>query len=272
MKRILIILSILIVVAINNNAQKFPPGKMLPHEYLAGFNKMETKVCFRCKIEKPKIEFNKNKLKRDGREHICLACRRLATRKNIEIIKDIDGEVWRSVTIDNNIYYDYMVSNFGRVKSLSRTVIRGSRDYFKSDILKKQSRKDDGYLLVCLVLNKKNKTMLVHRLVAFAFIANPENKPEVNHVNGIKEDNNITNLEWNTPKENGSHASKNGLYHPAKGERSGMSKLTINDVVNIRKEHIPNKKGALKELSIKYNISKINILNVVRRRTWKHVA
>ena len=69
----------------------------------------------------------------------------------------------------------------------------------------------NGYLFVCLCKNGKAKSLDIHRIIALTFIENLSNKPEVNHVNGTKTDNRISNLEWNTPKENSIHAHKTGL-------------------------------------------------------------
>ena len=73
-------------------------------------------------------------------------------------------------------------------------------------------KNNKGYLLVKFNENNKDKNKRVHRLVAQLFIKNTENKSQVNHINGIKEDNSIKNLEWCTNQENSIHAHKNGFH------------------------------------------------------------
>ena len=97
----------------------------------------------------------------------------------------------------------YQASNLGNIKSL-----------LTSKILK-ATINSSGYFKVELHKKGKTKVLYVHRLIASAFIPNPENKPQVNHKNGDKLCNSIDNLEWVTRSENQKHAIKNGLRSPS---------------------------------------------------------
>lgn len=139
---------------------------------------------------------------------------------------DMKGEEWERVSG----YPFYLVSNMGRVKSLARWVSQkmGSKKLFEGRVLK-QCLNSDGYPIVLFCNNGRKKTMTVHRLVAIAFIENPENKREVNHKKGIKTDNRVTELEWATPKENSTHSWRIGLNRMTneKKEKISNSKLGV---------------------------------------------
>ena len=100
-------------------------------------------------------------------------------------------EIWRDV---DGFAGMYQVSNMGGVKSL----VRGQR-------ILEPSTQSEGYKSVTLYKNGIRTQQLVHRLVASAFLPNPENKDMVNHKNGVRSDNRIENLEWNTRSENERH-------------------------------------------------------------------
>lgn len=126
----------------------------------------------------------------------------------------------------------------------------------------------DGYKVVTLSFNKSRKTLKIHRLLSIYFIPNPEGKEFVNHRNGIKDDNRLSNLEWCTAKENVQHSYDNGLQSGIKGERNANSKLTEYDVLFIRYWH---NKFRLIDIAEAFNVSKSLIQKVVYRKNWKHI-
>lgn len=116
-------------------------------------------------------------------------------------------EVWRS--LDFIGYPDYMISNFGRVKSLERVIIfkDGRKKLFPEKILK-PNKKKNGYLQVVLCQNREKKSFSVHRLVCLIFLENPYNFPCVNHKDENKQNNHVDNLEWCTVKQNNCYGTK----------------------------------------------------------------
>lgn len=115
------------------------------------------------------------------------------------------NEVWKNVKGFEGIY---QVSNLGRVKRLPRyrnSKINNNTKTKLVEMLVTQYHNRSGYLRVTLQFNKKRKRFYTHRLVAEAFIENINNKPFINHINGIKDDNNSHNLEWCTASENQYH-------------------------------------------------------------------
>lgn len=179
------------------------------------------------------------------------------------------NEKWIAVP-DYEEYYE--ISNIGRVRSLDRTKLNsiGSLRVTKG-ILLKPTKASTGYYTVMFSVGGKTKRILVHRIVATAFIPNPENKPQVNHINGIKTDNRLENLEWCTRKENIAHADINGLMNRATGESVGISKLTKNNVLAIRRLYSIKGFTDMDLITKKYNVSKSTVNNVISRKTWKHV-
>lgn len=103
----------------------------------------------------------------------------------------------------------YKVSNFGRVKSLSRFRNNGNTGYYTKERIKCTGKDKDGYLQVDLFINKQRKMCKVHRLVAQAFIPNPDNLPFINHKDENKANNVVSNLEWCTQSYNINYGSAN---------------------------------------------------------------
>ena len=128
---------------------------------------------------------------------------RKKSKKQISIIEDLPNEIWKDVVG----YEDsYEVSSLGRLKSKERIVFAGNPYKAKGKIMK-QHLDSRGYYLFVNMWNKGTvKTARVHRLVAIAFVPNPENKKQVNHKKGIKIDNRASELEWNTKSENMKHS------------------------------------------------------------------
>jgi hypothetical protein len=108
-------------------------------------------------------------------------------------------EIWK--VLDFIGYYNYAVSNFGRVKSL------GNGKTWKGEHILKQGNSTRGYLQVCLYKDGKPNMLQVHRLVAMAFIPNPDNLPQVNHKNEDKTDNRVENLEFCDSKYNNNYGT-----------------------------------------------------------------
>lgn len=121
-------------------------------------------------------------------------------------------EIWKPVKGYEGLYE---VSNLGRVRSLDRHTDRldsvgNPRQLFVKGKIIKPAKMKKGYLRLSLSLGHRKRTSLqVHRLVAEAFIPNPNNFPQVNHINENKQDNRASNLEWVTNKENSDHGTRN---------------------------------------------------------------
>lgn len=114
----------------------------------------------------------------------------------------------------------------------------------------------------------------VHRLVAEVFIPNPLNLPQVNHIDGNKQNNHVSNLEWCTPKDNLKHARENGLNSSkptpnGKGERNSRSKLTETLVLEIRQK--ASEGFTHKQLGIDYGVAESTISGIVSRIRWTHI-
>ena len=156
-------------------------------------------------------------------------------------------------------YENYLISNEGRVFN-----------YKYNRFLKPSNNSTGGYFYVTLCKNGVSKHHKIHRLVANAFIPNPENKPTVNHIDGIKTNNLVENLEWCTHSENSQHSYDNGLVKPTKGIKNGRAKLLEDQVLEIRRLY---KTGDYSQrwLAKMFCVHQTIIGRIIRRELWTHI-
>lgn len=155
------------------------------------------------------------------------------------------NEVWKDIEGYEGLY---QVSNMGNVKSVG---------YGKERVLK-FGKNNDGYLRVVLYKEGKGKTHKVHRLVAQAFIPNPENKEQIDHLNTIRTDNRVENLRWVTPKENNNNpltkehrnVNRNVNIYKIKGGNNGRARKVYCDKMIF---------GCIRECANYYNINDITM-------------
>lgn len=159
----------------------------------------------------------------------------------------------------------YEISNFGEVRSVDRTV-PNRNGLIKGKVIKQVLNKK-GYSQVRLYKNNKYLIQNPHRLVAKAFIPNLYNKPQVNHIDGNKLNNNIDNLAWVDNSENQKHAYRLGLQPSRSGENNGRSILNDAQVTEIKLLY--NSGKTILEISNIYNIKIQVIRHIIYGRTWK---
>lgn len=166
-------------------------------------------------------------------------------------------EFWKDIKDFEGLY---QVSNLGNVKRLISKRVLSERLICRSI---------DRYGYVKRALCKEGKMFFFteHRLVATAFIENPENKATINHINGIKTNNRVENLEWNTQLENKQHAVSSGLTN-LKGTKHPKCKLTEEQVLEIREIGFSQTRTYL---SKRYGVSRNNILGIINRKNWSHI-
>lgn len=168
-------------------------------------------------------------------------------------IEQINREAW----IDIPGYPGFKANMSGQILGRSGKLLKGhTRKYVEVTVVDEAG---------------SHKIRRAHQLVARAFIPNPENKPHINHKNGIKTDNRVENLEWCTHSENIQHAWETGLYSYEKFPRGGKhpsAKIT-DDVAR----QMINLKGKMRTVDIarKFNISRPAVWNILYGKAWEHL-
>lgn len=161
----------------------------------------------------------------------------MALRHAPKYWKDIEG------------FPNYQISNLGNVWSK------------KTNKILKPYKTNKGYLTVGFWLNGKKKKLSIHRLVAKAFLSNPQNLAEVNHIDGCKTNNNVSNLEWATGSNNVSHAYRTSL------RKTKLSEIQVAEIKNLIKQGLTQR-----EIASKYNVSHSTIGEISRCKIWTSVA
>lgn len=171
-----------------------------------------------------------------------------------------DPETWKPVRGYEGLYE---ISDKGRLRALFK-----AGNFHKPGRLLRPWLMKSGYLQVHLMRpGAKRKAACVHRLLLEAFIGPAPEKCECRHLNGDRADNNISNLAWGTHKQNVEDSRRHGTM--IQGERAGSSKLTADDVVEIRRligEHVSRK-----DIAQLFQIDVSNISCIVLRKTWSHL-
>lgn len=175
-------------------------------------------------------------------------------------------EIWKDIPEYEGFYQS---SNLGRIRSLDRVSkrIRGGKINFcpKKGTILVPSKEGWGYHQVKIQIQGiVNKYKKVHRLIAFAFIYNPENKPHINHKDGNKSNNHVENLEWVTISENMHHAFDTGLNIGSQTGKSGVLHHRSRAVISIKQTAIIEH-GSIGECARYFNVDRAAVFNAIKK-------
>lgn len=176
-------------------------------------------------------------------------------------------EEWRDV-----IEYEglYQVSNYGRIRTVSRFVNSKQKSLrFISQKIRKIELDKDGYHRLQLHKDGQSKKFFVHRLVGYAFLGLSKDK-QINHINSIRHDNRLKNLEVCTARENTIHGIKYGYINSQKGELNMKVKLSEQDILTI-KTLLQKKVLTQTEIGNLYSVCNQSISNIKLKKNWKHI-
>lgn len=219
---------------------------------------METRKCTKCNEEQNVENFY---VRKKGSEKRCSDCKKCQSKQKatkINIVADLEGEIWKDIV---GLEGFVLVSNLARIKRIMHR--KNPTNKILSPFVN-----TCGYHQVSICHKGKYLTPSLHRTVALAFIPNPENKPEVNHKDGNKKNNQVENLEWCTSKENILESWRMGLSKARDGEKHHNSKLTEKEVLEIR---AIGKTMSAKEIGGLYGVNEQAIYKILKRIRWKNI-
>jgi len=176
------------------------------------------------------------------------------------------NEIWRQIRGYEGLYE---VSSEGRIRTeyrLHRN--QNKKTWYKDPIIRKPFVHKNGYLFVTLSKDNRVKGFSVHRLVGQAFIPNPKKKPQINHKDLNRANNNAENLEWMTNRENSMHSRRNGFNNS--GEKNGNAKLNEYQVRVIKHCFTLGMKAV--EIMKYFPVGKSRLSYIKNNKTWKHIT
>lgn len=188
----------------------------------------------------------------------------MLVNENFPVRRGEPVEVWRPIP---GYEGSYEVSSEGRIRTIDRTFITvsGAKQRKRSRLMELMPARG-GYLRVCLYRDGVGQGAQVHRLVAAAFLSNPEGKPHVNHVNFVKTDNRLVNLEWVTQSENQQHSARHGRFNPILNPKRAL-KYSAETIAEFR-ERVRNgeRAGTIRR---EYGISSAHADRIAKGTTWR---
>lgn len=174
-------------------------------------------------------------------------------------------EIWAKLVYPNipDNLNRFEISTYGRLKNVKTQYI------YKPTVL------NTGYCSVRTTLGSRDNkiSILIHKAVAYTFLDNSNNLPEVNHKDGNKTNNHLDNLEYCTSHENQQHKYDMGLFDVSRisGENNGVSKLTWNDVKYIRENYVPySNEFSSRNMAKKFDVGRRTILSIIHNKTWSN--
>lgn len=170
-------------------------------------------------------------------------------------------EIWENIKDFEGLY---QVSNLGKVRSLGK----GTGHHKNKTSCLKGTINNYGYVMMTLYKNKEPHPFPLHRLVGFAFIPNDKCLPQINHKDVNKLNNIVGNLEWVTGSQNIKHSYGKGI-HDKKGEKHHLSKLTNQDIIEIRRLRFLGQRVV--EIAEMFNIGRGYIYKITNRKVWTHI-